>query len=58
MDKILHHLETKGNHCLKGNNQSRVSEVVQDFVHSQYNKGSLLGDPFFHVQVVYCLAVM
>ena len=40
MDKILHHLETMGNHCLLEftgeSSETRVSKVVQDFVHPQY----------------------
>ena len=39
MDKILHHFESMGNHCLllftRGNHPSRPSWVVQDSVHPQ-----------------------
>ena len=35
MDEILHHFETTG-WFLQGNHDSRVSQVVQDFVHPQY----------------------
>ena len=40
MDEILHHFETTGNHGMLvfagESNHSRVSWVVQDFVHPQY----------------------
>ena len=36
MDEILHHLESILCWYLQGNHPSRVSEVVQDFVHPQY----------------------
>ena len=43
MDEILHHFETTGNHAMLvftgESNHSRVSWMVQEFVHPQYVLG-------------------